>query len=341
VKRVLAVLLVAFIASVAPAVAQQAMPNAREMSGVPLEVAELPQGTLSVRVIRGGFDKNIVGQAVEFTIDGKKRVEKTDESGRTQVTGLRPGTKVTVVATVDAERLESREITIGNSGIKVALVATDPDATKRAAEDARLAAGPAVKGTVVLGPQSRFIAELNDDQLNIFYLIDILNTARTPVDIGGPVLIDLPREARGAGLREGSTPQATVTGTRVTVTGPFAPGPTSLQVGFGLPFNGDHALLRQKFPVPLESLNLIVSQPGGIAIKSAQIANMRTVTDQGATWIAAVGPTIAAGQTFDLEITGLPHHATWPRNVALGLSGTVIAIGIWAAVFPRPRRRAV
>jgi hypothetical protein len=93
--------------------------------------------------------------------------------------------------------------------------------------------------------------------------------------------------------------------------------------------------------VPLESLNLIVSQPGGIAIKSAQIANMRTVTDQGATWIAAVGPTIAAGQTFDLEITGLPHHATWPRNVALGLSGTVIAIGIWAAVFPRPRRRAV
>ena len=338
-KRILTAVLVVCLTCASSAFAQQAMPNAREMSGVPLEVGDLPAGTVSVRVIRGGFDKPISGQTVEFTIDGKKRVEKTDEAGRAQVTGLARGAKVTATTTVDAERLSSQEMTIGNSGIRVALVATDPEATKRAAEDTRLAAGPAVKGTVVLGPQSRIIAELNDDQLNVFYLIDILNTARTPVDIGGPVLIDLPREARGAGLREGSTPQATVTGTRVTVTGPFAPGPTSLQVGFELPFSGDRAVLHQTFPVALQAINLIVSQPGSVEIRSEQIANRRTVTDQGVTWIAAVGPALAAGQPFVLNISGLPHHATWPRNVALALSGTLVAIGIWAAVFPRPRRR--
>ena len=50
----------------------------------------------------------------------------------------------------------------------------------------------------------------------------------TPVDIGGPLILDLPREARGASLLEGSSPQATVNGARVTVTGPFAPGMTTV-----------------------------------------------------------------------------------------------------------------
>ena len=55
-----------------------------------------------------------------------------------------------------------------------------------AAEDKALAAAPPVKGIVVLGPESRVIAQMSNDLLHIYYVLDIINTARTPVDIGGP-----------------------------------------------------------------------------------------------------------------------------------------------------------
>jgi hypothetical protein len=51
-------------------------------------------------------------------------------------------------------------------------------------------------------------------------------------------------------------------------------------------------------------------------------------------------PALPAGQTLTLDITGLPHHAAWPRNVALGMAGTIMAIGLWAAFAPGSRRRA-
>src|SRR5690349_6776567 len=113
----------------------QQMPDLRQIAGQPLPAPELPVGTLSVRVVRGGFDKNIGGQAVEFSIDGKTRVEKTDTTGRCQVTGLKPGTRVTARATVDGEKLTSQEITIGSTGIKVLVAETDPEAVKRAEYD--------------------------------------------------------------------------------------------------------------------------------------------------------------------------------------------------------------
>ena len=72
------------------------------------------------------------------------------------------------------------------SGLRIMLVATDPEAVKREAEDKALAAAAAVKGMVVLGPESRVIAQMQDDRLNIYYILEIINSARTPVDVGGP-----------------------------------------------------------------------------------------------------------------------------------------------------------
>jgi hypothetical protein len=338
-RRITVFVLSLALVPAAAASAQQQMPNLREMSGVPLPVPDVPPGTVTVRVIRGDFDKPIAGQPVEFTIDGKVRVEKTNAAGRAEVRGLEPGAKLTAATTVDGERLVSQEITVAGSGIRVALVATDPEAARRAEEDQRLAAGPAVAGTVVFSPQSRVIAEFNNDRLNVFYMIEILNTARTPVDIGKPILLDLPREARGAGLMQGSTKQATVSGSRVTVLGPFAPGVTPVQLGYELPFSGDTARLRQVWPVPLQAMNLVVGQTGAMEFRSAQVTEREELPGQQPA-IAARGPALAAGQALELEITGLPHHTAWPRNLALGLAGVIVVIGIWAAAFPSRRRRA-
>ena len=149
------------------------------------------------------------------------------------------------------------------------LVATDPEAVKRAAEDKALAAAAAVKGIVVLGPESRVIAEMPDDRLNIYYILEIVNSARTPVDIGGPLIFDLPREARSATVIEGSSPQATANGPRITVTGPFAPGVTSVQAAYDLPYSGGTARFEQRWPIALPQLTILVQQIGGLTLQIA------------------------------------------------------------------------
>jgi hypothetical protein len=184
------------------------------------------------------------------------------------------------------------------------------------------------------------MAVLSDDRLDIFYQIDILNTARSPVDIGGPILIELPPEARGATMVEGSSKQAAVSGAHLTVTGPFAPGSTSLQVAFELPFDGGTARIDQVWPVTLQQVNVMVPQSGSIDIRSPQIATKKLVAAQGPSVITAIGPAIQAGHALELEISGLPHHASWPRYVALTFASAIMAIGIWAAAFPAPRRRS-
>ena len=336
-RRVLAA--VALVCLATAASAQIQMPDPKQIAGVPLPATDLPSGTVSVRVIRGNFDKNLPGTTVDLTVDGKVRRLTTDASGRAQVSGLARGAKVRAVATVDGARLESQEIVVGDSGVRVVLVATDPEIEKRAEEDRRLANAPPVAGMVVLGPESRVIAEMSDDRLNVFYVLQILNTARTPVDPGGPVVFELPRDARGASLLQGSSKQATAKGPRVIVTGPFAPGATLVQVAYEQPYSGDTARIAQKWPAALQNVAVLVPQIGGLDVRSAQITSKREVTDQGQKLIVAGGPAIPAGQSLVLEISGLPHHSLWPRYVALSLATVIAGAGLWAAAFPNPRRR--
>jgi hypothetical protein len=334
-----AVVFAVCLGGVATTAAAQQMPNPKEISGVPLPAQDLPAGTISVRVVRGSFTSNLTNQPVEITVDGRTQTKKTDESGRVQVTGLKPGTKVRAVTVVDGARLESQEITIGATGIRVVLVGVDPEAEKRAAEDRALAAGPAIKGVVVFGPESRIIAEMADDRLNIYYILDILNTARTPVDPGTPIIVDLPHDARGASLMEGSAPAATVKGSRLTVTGPFPPGSTSAQVAFELPYDGGTARVEQLWPAAVSQVTVLVAQTGELGLQSTQLTTKQVMNDQNLPVIFGSGPALQAGKTLTFEITGLAHHARWPRYVALTLSGLILSAGLWAAFGPASRRR--
>lgn len=318
--------------------AQAQMPDPRTMSGVPRPDPTVPAGTVSIRVIRGNFN-NVVGQPVEVIVDGRSERLRTGEDGRVQRAGLAPGTRVKAVAEVGGERLETQEIVMGAEGVRVLLVAADSAQAAKEAEDRRLAEGPAQQGLVVFGPDTRVIAEMQDDRLNIFYILQILNNARTPVDIGGPLLIDLPREARGAGVMDGSSPQATTQGPRVIVTGPFAPGATNVQVGFELPYSGPTARLEQRWPAAVQQVNMLIPKiAAGVDLVSSQFQSKRDVADpQGQTLIVAQGPAIGAGGALVVDIMGLPHHPTWPRTVALVLASIICTVGLWAAFAPRRR----
>lgn len=324
------VLLLAAIGSAwaAPASAQIAMPNPKEISGVPLPAQDVPAGAVSVRVIRGGFDKNIVDQPVQFTIGGKTQTVKTDAQGRAQVSGLAAGTIVKATTTVDKETLTSQDITVGASGLRVVLVATDPEAAAREEADKKLAAGPAVPGTVVLGPNTRIVVEPGDEVVTVFYVLDIVNSARAPVDLGGPFQLDLPTGARGGGVLDGSSPQGKLLGAHLTVTGPFKPGSTEVQIGFELPTGSATKTIVQKFPVAVPETTIVLQRSANEDLVGEQLADKKETTSQGQRLVFARGTALGPGASLTFEVTGLAHHPRWPRYLALTLAIGFVLVGL-------------
>ena len=306
------------------------MPDAKAMSGVPLPTADLSPGTLTVRVVQGSMDKPIAGITVEIT-GGTRR--ETGENGRAEFTGVPVGSTVKAFAVVGDERLESQDIRMpSNGGVRVALVATDPELEKQAAEDRKLAQGPAQRGTVVIGGESRFVFEIGDGGLNVFNLFQVVNTARVPVETGGPLVFELPPTAEHAAMMEGSSSLATAAGTRIVVNGPFPPGTTMVQFAYTLPYSGSDVTVRQVMPAPLTQLTVIAQKIGAMHLTSPQMTQHGDREAEGQTYVFGQGPAIAAGGAVEFAFTGLPHAATWPRNLALVLAVTILAAGVFFSI---------
>src|ERR1043166_8497921 len=70
------------------------MPDPKQMSGIPRPVTDLPDGSISVRVIRGDLSNNIKNQTVELRVGGKVQTVKTDDNGRAQFDKVTPGATV-------------------------------------------------------------------------------------------------------------------------------------------------------------------------------------------------------------------------------------------------------
>lgn len=319
----------------APAVAQMSgaqMPDPKQMSGIPLAVPDVPVGTVTARVIRGALTNPLPGQTVELTGEGSPKTATTDGSGRATFSGLTPGTRVKAAVVVAGERVESQEFAVPSAGgIRLMLVATDAAIEGRAAEDSRLAQAPAVPGVVVFGDQSRFVLEFGDDALNVFTMLQIVNTAKRPVQTDGPLVFDLPAGALGAGMLEGSTPSAVAAGNRVTVRGPFAPGNTMVQFAYSMPLGADVLTVAQKLPAQMTQVSVVAQKIGGMSLSSPQLTGRREMSADGQTYIVGQGGAVKAGDTVTLTVSGLPHRASWPKNLALVLAAVVLAAGVWGA----------
>ena len=313
------------------------MPDPKQISGRPLPVPDVPVGTVTVRVIRGALTNPLPGQTVEMTGAGAPRTAKTDEAGRATFNDLTPGTRVKAAVVVDGERVESQEFAVAPAGgIRVMLVATDAALEKKAAEDQKLAEGPAVRGAVVIGGESRFVIEVGDDALNVFNLLQIVNTAKRPVQTDGPLIFQLPAAAVGAGMMEGSTPAAVAAGGRVTVNGPFAPGNTIVQFGYSVPLGAEEVVLAQKLPAPITQVSVVTQKVGALQFSSPQVTERREMPADGQTFIVGQGGAMKAGDTLTFKLSGLPHRSVWPRNVALFLAAVIVAGGAWGATRSGP-----
>lgn len=301
------------------------MPDPKQMSGTPLPVGDLAPGTVTARVIRGQLTNPLEGQTVELTGDGAAKTAKTDASGRATFTGLTLGARVTVDVTVDGERIESQSFQVPPAGgIRLMLVATDPAAAKQAA-------GPPVAGSITFGSESRFVIELGEDALNVFTMVQIVNAGPQPVQTE-PLVFELPKDAVGVGLLEGSPKSAVAAGRKVTVKGPFAPGATLLQFAYSIPLGSDRIVLEQTLPAALPQVSVIAQKLGaGMQMESPQIAQHREMPADGNMYIVGQGGALRAGDTVSITLTGLPSRPSWPRYLAVTLAIMVLAGGVWAA----------
>jgi len=311
--------------------AQFQMPDPKQMSGIPRPVNDLPDQSISVRVIRGALSNNIANQPVELHVGPKVLTAKTDEAGRAQFDKVTPGASVKAVADVDGEHLESQEFPApAQGGIRLLLVATDK--SKGASTTPSAPGAPAIAGQVVIGGNSRIVIEPGDEVLSIYYLLDIVNNARSPVNTPSPFAFDMPADGTHCGLLEGSSPLAALNGTRVRVQGSFPPGSTRVQVFCELPVVSSSLEVTQQFPVASERVAVIVKRVGDAKVSSPQIVGQQDLTTQGVTYIAASGPGVAAGQPIVLSLSDLPHHSSTPRVIALSLAAGIAIIGVWAAI---------
>ncbi len=329
--RLVFVLLVAAAVSVpAPAAAQ---PDVRQMSGMPLPVADVAAGTVSVRVVKGSLANVIANQTVTLVGAGDPKTVQTNESGRAEFIGLAPGTRVRAVADVAGERLESQEFQVPSAGgIRLLLVATDPEMAKQAAEDQKLAQAPAQRGTVVLGEESRLVIEMGEDGLNVFNILQIVNAAKTPVQTDAPIVFEAPDAAQHASVLQGSSPQASAAGKRITVTGPFAPGPTTVQFAYSIELRSGDLTIQQTLPIAMKQLTVLAQKVGAMHLTSPQFSQHRDMPSEGQTYVLGHGPALEAGDTITLNFTGLPHEPTWPRMLAVALAALIVVAGGWASL---------
>jgi hypothetical protein len=315
--------------------AQLQMPAPSLINGKALPDGDLQTGTITVRLVRESIGNNIVGRQVTITVGSVTKTATTDEQGRAEFKGLPAGGEGKAEATVDGEHLVSDPLVVPRSGgLRVILVAGLAKAAERKKQEAaQAAAAPPVRGTVIVGANSRILFEYPDDLMRVYYMLDIVNNARTRVDIGGPLILDLPTGAAGASPLEASSPQATINGSRITVTGPFASGVTPVQVGFQLPFNSANLTVVQQWPAPLEQVTVASQKLGSLSIASPQFTSVGDVkAEDGNTFILGSGGALPAGGTLTIQLSGLPVHSPTPRNVALGLAIAIGLLGVWLAL---------
>ena len=254
------------------------MPDPAQMSGVPLPAPELPDATVTVRLVRERMGNNVPGHEVTLITPDGRASAVTDAEGRAQFTAVPAGARVTAEATIDGETLRSQEFPVpASGGVRVALVAgVAKAAAATAAARAEAAAAPARPGAVVFGPDTRVILEFQDDLPTVFYLFNVVNNARTPVDTGKPLILDLPPDAAGASLVAGPATMARMEDRRLTLTGPFPPGSTAFQVAYRLPL-AETIRLEQAWPAPVEGMLVAAEKVGGLTLSSPQL----TATPRG------------------------------------------------------------
>jgi hypothetical protein len=334
--RVLGAVLGIVLELCVPAAAQ--MPDPSLMNGRSLPAPDAAVGTTTVRVMKERIGNNVVGQDVSL-VDGAGATiatRKTDDGGRATFDALRAGVTYHAVAVVAGERLESLPFTQpSDGGLRVVLIAGlagrgagTPPGSAAAAAAPPVAARPAPPGSIVLGTQSRLVVEQADEFVEVFVLVDLVNTTDGPVSLPTPIVFTLPADALGSAVLEGSTDVAALDAGRIVVKGPLTAGPNLVQFGYRLPSDGGSVTIRQALPVAGPLSTVIVRRTGATAVVVAGERSRRDTALEGRQYIVVTSGAVKPGVPLDVAISGLPARPRWPVRVALSLAAGIVLLGL-------------
>jgi hypothetical protein len=232
-------------------------------------------------------------------------------------------------ADVDGEHLESQEFEAPKQGgIRVMLVATDKNAPRAAPGDN---VATAVSGKITLSENSRIVFEPGDDDVAVYYILEIVNNSTNPVNPNPPFVFDMPKGAQGTTLLDGSSPIVRTRGAHVSLAGPVPPGKTTMQLVAEMPTTTGTLDVTQTFPAQMDRLAVLVKKVGDTKLTSPTIERQQDFPNEGQIVIGAMGGTIPAGKPIELHLVDLPHHSPVPRYTTLGIAGVVVLVGVWAA----------
>ena len=307
----------------AAADSQIPMPDPSEMSGLPLPSSDLPDASVSVRLIRSQLSNNITDHPVDLHNDEAVLTVSTDEFGRALFEGLEAGSTVSVSTQVGDEELVSRRFAVPTlGGVRVMLVA-------EASPPSLPTAVPPGSGMISFGGDTRWVVEMSDEAVEVYYLLEAVNDGGIPVLSTVPVAFDLPYGAQGGVLLEGSTSQARIDGRRVSVAGPFQPGRTPINLAYVLPYSGGDLTIEQTLPVAVDQVAIVAEKHGDMRMTSPQITQSREMNAAVGRFMVGGGPRLAANETLSISLVGLPHHSVIPLRVALVLVGLFVVWCLW------------
>ena len=322
-----------------PSVAAQ-MPDLRAMSGLSMPTPDLPDGTVTVRVVRDQIANNLSGVPVELHGAGNVRQGTTGADGRAQFSAIPPGSRVHAVAVVDGQRIESQPFDMpAKGGVRTILAAFGDASSGPTAPQSGAAPGGGAQpsgsvSSLSIGGNSRIAAEFSDDVLQMFCLLEIVNRSGAAVTPASALIFDMPTGAEGTTVLEGSTKNASAKGTRVTVTGPFAPGVTPLQIAFRLESLGSAASITSTFPLPMDVVSMAVQKLGGMKVSSPQVLRVQERALDTSVFVMGMGPRLAAGAPLVLQLEGLPYKSLTPVYVAVALATAIVGVAVGFIVFP-------
>ena len=323
VQWVTAIVVAVILGSPAAADSQIPMPDPSEMSGLPLPSSDLPDASVSVRLIRAQLSNNITDHPVDLHNDEAVLTVSTDEFGRALFEGLGAGSTVSVSTQVGDELLVSRRFAVPTlGGVRVMLVA-------EASPPSLPTAVPAGSGMISFGGDTRWVVEMSDEAVEVYYLLEAVNDGGIPVLSTVPVAFDLPFGAQGGVLLEGSTSQARIEGRRVSVAGPFQPGRTPINLAYVLPYSGGDLTIEQTLPVAVDQVAIVAEKHGDMRMTSPQITQSREMNAAVGRFMVGGGPRLAANETLSISLVGLPHHSLIPLRVALILVGLFVVWCLW------------
>src|SRR5207237_4828730 len=182
-------------------------------------------------------------------------------------------------ADVDGEHLESQDFEAPKQGgIRLMLVATDKNAPVKAPGDN---VALAVAGTLTLSDNSRIVFEPGDEDVAVYYILEIVNNNTNPVNPNPPFVFDMPKGALGTTILDGSSPIARSNGAHVSLAGPVPPGKTIIQVVAEMPTDTGTLDVTQTFPAQVDRLAVLVKKVGDTKLSSPIIERQQDFPNEG------------------------------------------------------------